>query len=177
MAHLWVREDSGEWAALPLAAAAVDLRCSPPRALPAAGPVTDDQVLLLCAPAGGAAGVEWVLLAGAGATVWINGLPLGAGLRALADRDQVHVEGAAPLYFSTERLAAVAAMPGSPQPLFCPRCRQAIETASDAVLCPQCGVWHHQSAALPCWLYAPTCALCPQPTELDGGFRWTPEEL
>ena len=50
-----------------------------------------------------------------------------------------------------------------------------------AVRCPnqRCGAWHHQDAAqsLDCWTYGPTCNLCGRSTQLDAGFRWTPEEL
>jgi len=45
------------------------------------------------------------------------------------------------------------------------------------VRCPQCGVWHHQSDELPCWVYSSSCSLCDHPTALDAGYRWIPGEL
>ena len=119
----------------------------------------------------------WLLLAERDANVWVNGLPVVTGLRALHDRDEARVGAATPLYFSTERLARPEPLPSTDRALACPRCKQEIKPASSAVCCPDCGVWHHESGELPCWTYDATCALCPQPTDTDAGFRWTPEEL
>jgi hypothetical protein len=79
------------------------------------------------------------------------------------------------VFFSLERLARVVPFDGVDKS-HCPRCQTVIERGTPAVRCPQCGVWHHESDEFRCWTYSPTCALCDQPTELEGSFRWTPEE-
>jgi len=81
------------------------------------------------------------------------------------------------MFFSTERLATTEAYPGSPSRAFCPRCTQVIAVGEQAVRCPGCGLWHHGTEQLPCWTYGECCAVCSQPTGVDAGFQWTPEEL
>ena len=115
---------------------------------------------------------SWVLTG----TARVNGMPLRTGIRVLRDRDELEIGGLC-TFFSTETLALVEPMPRGDKPVFCPRCKQGIEPESAAVRCPQCRVWHHQSDDLPCWTYAEHCTLCDQPTALDAGYRWTPEEL
>jgi hypothetical protein len=107
----------------------------------------------------------------------INGLPLIGGLRTLSDQDEISCPAAGALFYSTERLARVEPLPALGYEVSCPRCRQPIASGSAAVRCPGCEVWHHGSEELPCWTYAPTCALCQQQTAADTGYRWTPEEL
>jgi hypothetical protein len=119
----------------------------------------------------------WHLLAPFGANLWVNGLPLLAGLRVLDDRDEIRVENGRPLFFATEELARVVPMPDSNRAMMCPRCQQRIDAGTAAVRCPRCALWHHESGDLPCWTYSPTCTLCPQPSALDAGFQWTPMEL
>ncbi len=162
MAHLWISESPSDWAIVPLGGGELDLARVP--TLAAAGPAR-------LTPRTGGRG--WVLLAGPGTR--LNGLPLVTGVHALDDRDEVQLAGAAAFYFSTERLAQPVPLPGADRPLTCPRCRGRIETGGLAVQCPGCGVWHHATTELPCWTYASTCALCPQSTDPDAGFRWTPE--
>ncbi|MBI2297366.1 MAG: hypothetical protein HYU66_00190, partial [Armatimonadetes bacterium] len=124
---------------------------------------------------------EWALVAGHGARVWLNGVPVSLGLQVLEDRDEVRLETGGPAawfaYFSTEQPATVRPYQPTGRAARCPRCKQAIGDGHPAVQCPKCGVWHHQTEARPCWNYAPKCATCDQATPLDGGFRWTPEEL
>lgn len=117
----------------------------------------------------------WLLLAAPGQAL-VNGQPVWLGLRVLRDRDEIQFTGGGSLFFSTESLARVMDFPGAPKQVFCPRCRDRIEPGP-AVKCPACGVWHHQLGDRPCWTYAETCALCPQPTALNAGFQWTPERL
>jgi hypothetical protein len=153
MAHLWTPGSGAEtWVATPLAgdSAAFGLRRSggEPECWVAIGP-----------PA-----------------VHVNGVALDVGIRVLRDRDELRV-GDARAYYSSESLPVVVAFPGAERPVFCPRCQQEIPPQSAAVRCPACGVWHHQTDELPCWTYAEHCALCDQPTALDGGFRWSPEEV
>jgi hypothetical protein len=169
MAHLWIR-DTTDWAALRLDGERLQLADLP---LPADDPAAADVVLL----GTGSRRREWHLMAAAGTGVTINGLPLIGGLRTLADRDEIRVRGLGTLYFSTERLAEVEPLPNASSELICPRCRQPIAADADAVRCPACDIWYHQSAEFPCWTYAPTCGGCGHPTPLDEGFAWSPEAL
>jgi hypothetical protein len=105
----------------------------------------------------------------------VNSRTLPAGLCVLANRDEIRI-GDEVQFFSTETQAEVVPFPGSVRAVYCARCRQQIEVSLPAVCCPNCGIWHHQSAELPCWTYAEKCAFCGQPTTLDSGFTWTPEE-
>jgi hypothetical protein len=152
MAHLWQWDPETGWQARGL-----------PGAVSAAGEFCEH-------------GGQWALIGAAGSAVCVNGESLALGLRALVDRDEIRC-GESREYFSAETLPLVASMPAGARPLRCPRCKQVIVPGSLAVRCPnpQCGAWHHQSDELPCWTYTPACSLCPQPTPLDGGYRWTPE--
>jgi hypothetical protein len=176
MAHLWVKNETEQWAVLPLEEAVFTLTARPPH--PIGSLLWENNVLanvLLLRTAG--AETSWVLIAGSGTGVSVNGMPIATGIRVVADRDEIRVPGAGSFYFSTETLARVEEFPASEQALFCPRCKQEIEHAAKAVRCPGCGVWHHQTEELNCWTYSDVCALCAHPTELNGSFRWTPEEL
>jgi hypothetical protein len=126
--------------------------------------------VLLCSPSDGQE--TWVLVGAA----QVNGMPLLTGIRVLRDRDELQVGGLR-AFFSAEALAAVRPSPAQGERIFCPRCKQEIEKLSPAVRCPQCRVWHHQTAELPCWTYSERCASCNQPTDLNAGYRWTPEGL
>lgn len=121
----------------------------------------------------------WVAMQSPGGPLRINGIAIAAGLRVLAHRDVLRLGIGGPLhYYSTEALPQVVAYQAEPseEQASCPRCRRAIEPGSPAVRCPgpQCGVWHCQSEASPCWTYAPGCALCQHPTDLAGALRWVP---
>lgn len=123
-----------------------------------------------------AAGVKvWALISSHRSDVRVNGAPVTAGMRVLADRDEIRIDGEVQ-YFSTESLAEVVPLPATERTLFCGRCRLKIETGSPAVCCPSCGISFHQSGHLPCWTYSERCAFCSQETSLDAGFAWTPEE-
>lgn len=168
MAHLWIQE-AGTWAVFPLTGtrcslAELPLESSNPR--PAA----------LLARTSEERRADWHLVTTAGG-IAVNGLPVAGGLRTLSDRDEIWTPATGPLFYSTERLARVEPLPLTGHEVPCPRCGQAIAPGSAAVCCPGCEVWHHGSEELPCWSYAPSCALCSQETAADAGFRWTPEEL
>jgi hypothetical protein len=176
MAHLWLH-GGDDWRVLELAGHVYDLTVSPPRQLALEIPearLAPTAALLL--RAGGAQDEAWLLVAGREARVAVAGDPVLGGARRLADRDSIRFAGAEELFFSTERLAVVEPHPVGERALYCPRCKQAIAAGTAAVRCPSCRVWHHQNEELPCWTYASTCALCPQPSALDAGFRWTPED-
>lgn len=180
MPHLWVRDESaaGDWLVTPLDDGAF--------ALPASGAPPRVHRQLAEAARGTAAlllrsrlpdGETWLVMGLAPSGVLLNGEPLRTGIRVLADRDELHVDGVGRVFFSSERLARIEAFPGAERTVRCPRCKQIVEPGSAAVRCPQCAAWYHQSDDLPCWTYAPHCALCPQPTALETGYQWTPAEV
>jgi hypothetical protein len=117
-----------------------------------------------------------VLIAGTHRAVRVNGYPLATGLRVLAHRDEVRVAGAGVVWFSTERLARVVEFPGSSSPVQCARTKVTLTPGMPAVRCPQCRTWYAQSERFPGWTYGAHCVLCRQPTDLDAGFRWIPQD-
>jgi hypothetical protein len=174
VAHLWVKDDSDHWAILRLGGQFVLL----PDALPATGVSSVRErrpdVMLLRSAVGN--GGRWLLLADSKA-VMVNGVPLVTGVRVLVDQDEISLGPAWSFFFSSEELAIVVEFPGSEKPVFCPRCKLEVASGTKAVKCPGCGVWHHQSDDLPCWAYSRRCTLCDQSTELNGRYRWSPDEL
>ncbi len=122
---------------------------------------------------------NWLLMSKNANDVSVNGIPLMTGIKELSDRDEIMLKDAGRFFFSGERLARKAPLPELGRKVFCPRCKQEIETGTTAVRCPNpdCSVWHHETEELPCWTYAEKCALCDQNTDLNSGYRWTPETL
>jgi len=177
MAHLWVRTEAEQWAVLPLEHDAFTLTANPPRPVDPSFREGDALSSVLLVRARGHEAVTWVLVSGAGSRVSVNGSVIETGMRVVADRDEIRIAGGERLYFSTETLASVEQFAGGDQTLFCPRCKQEIENGTKAVKCPGCGVWHHQTEELNCWTYSEVCALCAHATDLEAGFRWTPDEL
>lgn len=182
MAHLWLPGGPEDWAVLLLAHDAYSLDANPPAPFAAPGGADGE------APRGEEAqpraalirahlptGDAWMLLTGSGHVVRVNGLPVAAGARLLNDRDRIAAFELPPMFFSTERLAELKPFAGAAQPMFCPRCRQAIESGTPAVECPGCDVWYHGSDDLPCWTYTESCAICGHRTALEAGFSWMPE--
>jgi len=170
MPHIWLQDTEGAWAAAPLNGAAMALTGDPARPLLPRGGGGGPAALLR---AGAAKPEAWVLLvAAARPDVRVNGSPV-AGIRVLADRDEITV-GAARVFYSSELLASVQPFPGE-RPVTCPRCKEPIVPGTPAVRCPSCSVWHHQTPERPCWTYSPGCTNCGQPTDLHAGFRWVPE--
>jgi hypothetical protein len=127
----------------------------------------------------GAEGQTGVLLVGQGARLWVNGRLVAMGMHVLQDRDELRVYGMTTLFFSTERLACVESFPGGEPRTCCPRCKLEIEEGCPVVRCPTCKIFYHQDLAndFSCFTYSERCALCDQVTDLDAGYRWTPEEL
>ncbi len=119
----------------------------------------------------------WLLLALAPGSVALNGVPLRSGIRVLADQDEIYLGADGQVFFSTERLATVQPCTSTNPDLRCARCRRPIPPQSDAVACPNCTVWYHQTEPRPCWTYASACAMCGHASELNGAYRWTPEGL
>jgi hypothetical protein len=164
MAYLWI-EDAEGWLAKGLAGDGLNLGAL----------AAEAEHALLCRSATNGT-TNWSLMSAPCATVRVNGEQPPAGLRVLADRDEIRIADGKRFYFTTESLLHIEPFPGAERPVSCGRCRQPIETGAPAVRCPGCGVWYNQSAELPCFTYSETCAFCNQPTSLDAGFRWTPEE-
>jgi Zn finger protein HypA/HybF involved in hydrogenase expression len=174
MAHLWLSVED-QAAVFPLDGEAFSLTHPPRRIL--APPDKDALLGAALLKVGDPNGALWVIVAGSDQTVHVNEYPLLLGIRALEDRDRIWVSGVGSFYFSTESLAAVECFSGAGQKFFCPRCKLEIEEGQTAVKCPQCSRWHHQTDEMKCWTYTRHCALCPQPTSLDAGYLWMPEEL
>ncbi len=116
--------------------------------------------------------------------VRINGLPTLGGLRILAHRDELLIEGRR-FYYSAEStplLTRFLLTEGTRRPT-CPVCRGPLADGDQAIQCPGCGRWFHQSdEAQPgrrprtCWSYAATCRFCRHPTALNGAAAWRPEQ-
>lgn len=124
---------------------------------------------------------QWLALTGAGARVLVNGRQLLLGIRLLRDRDEMldadETGRGRRCYFCSQEPPRVEPLPAEYSPTRCPRCKQAVVAGTPAVRCPNCGLWHHQTDQLPCWDYAATCTCCPQTTDLNAGYPWTPEAL
>jgi hypothetical protein len=178
MAQLFVEAGSG-WLVAPLdgdAHALVGDAELSLRPRPAADAAVEDAPVIQRESDASGEGETWVVIHTPGSALRINGTALATGLRVLSHRDELRLAGVAGRVFvSLEGLARIALFDGT-EGSRCPRCQQAIQPGSPAVRCPQCGVWHHQSQELGCWSYSPACSLCSQPTELEAGFRWTPDE-
>ena len=120
---------------------------------------------------------QWAVVHSPGSSLRVNGTALATGIRVLSHRDELRMAGVpGRTFFSLEGLPRIVPFDGGEEGR-CPRCQQAIGIGTPAVRCPQCGVWHHESEEFGCWTYSSTCALCDQQTDLEGGFRWTPEEI
>jgi hypothetical protein len=121
----------------------------------------------------------WLAMQSPAGPLRVNGVRVDTGLRVLAHRDELRLAaGGQLIFYSTESLAQVVVYePETAEaPAHCPRCRRAIEPGTLAVLCPGpgCRVWHCQADESPCWTFAPGCALCQHPTDLDAELRWVP---
>ena len=170
MAHLWIATGNGGHAVLALEQAEHALPAGP-------WPFTAD------APAAATlirvdARDTWALVA-RDERVRVNGVAIPAGLAIVADKDEILVPGVPPMWFSTETIARISKAPAlDGRALSCPRCRRTIEVGTPAVACPSCRVWHHQTPELPCFTYdAAPCGACGERFDLDGAFRWCPDEL
>lgn len=186
MAHLWCERDlSTGWIAAQLRAAEYELSTEQGAELlePQADAPIASGIRLVRQTVEGKE--QWVLLAERAAAVCVNGARLRLGIRVLRDRDEIIARPAASaeqagkrFYFSTERLARVEPYPGreAAAAARCARCKKPLAN-SQAVCCPKCGAWHHQTDHLPCWTYHTVCSVCDQPTDIETTYRWTPEEL
>ena len=180
MPQMWMQSDDGTWEARPLD------RDLPLQALAGERVQTGspdsrlEDAWLVCQPL--PHGEQWVLVAAPQTRVLLNGSPLSLGISVLRDRDELAIDAGQdgllrPWFFTTERLARVEPLPEGVASS-CPRCHDLLGFAQPAVRCPACGVWHHQLADRPCWTYGESCASChQQPTDLNGTWRWTPDDM
>ena len=179
MPHLWIRDTDGLWCIAPLEQELYSI------GIGRNGVVelvigNKDNYTIIARHQTGQARAAWILMVAPERTVRINGAPMPAGIRVLQDRDHVQLHErsiAVSLFYSSELIPRPDVFPGTAQPCFCPRCKQAIEANTPAVRCPGCAVWYHQSDEYPCWTYSASCALCPQKTDLEAGFAFSPEDL
>lgn len=192
MAHLWVRvhdETTGggpAWAVVPLDRAAIGLTPEEPRRPPrlqAAGATAGDTdtgaTAVRLEPTGSGGKTRWVAIAGPGSRFRINGLPAAGGFAVLDDRDEIRVGDADSVFFSTERPAEIAGWKAGETARYCPRCSLVLEDGQKIVRCPACDVAHHwnDDREQCCWRYSEGCATCGEPTALDRGFTFCPEDL
>ena len=184
MAHLWLHQQSQKppWAILLLDEYSkvflVGDAGNTPRIV--CNPANSDSLFGCLIRQSGPGGKDWwVFAATVDSPVYVNGVLLSLGLRVLRDRDEIRIGLSTPLFFSYESLAQIESFPGGPKPTKCPRCQQEIASDTPAVRCPQCSIWYHQNpkTELPCWTYSKTCAKCTQVTQIEAGYRWTPEGL
>ena len=188
MALLWVRDAVG-WQAQELTGKRFDLAAL--FSLPVRGdvdatchdtcrehPASAGPAWLVAAESGGPP--LWALVASRKSNARVNGCPPVAGLRILSDRDEIRIGAASQMYFSTESPAAVVPFPAPERAdhiVRCGRCRLPINPGDPAVRCPRCALWFHQFGDSQCWTYNNECVgFCGQPTALDAGFSWAPED-
>ena len=166
MPNLWYKS-GGAWGARKLAGSKFEISADKPNPSPAAR--------LIQSGAEGAA--LWALVSPMRSGVRVNGRVVAAGLRVMADRDEIRI-GDSQFFFSAESIAEVVAFPGAVRPVFCGRCRLPLAAGSPAVCCPECAIWHHQGGKENrlCWTYAPTCSYCQTQTGLGSELKWAPEE-
>ncbi|MBN2491659.1 MAG: hypothetical protein JXQ29_12490 [Planctomycetes bacterium] len=186
MAHLWMEREAGEWAVAMLDSEAHVLDPNCDARLVRADERVADPVSGAPLPPAGVLLVRrapddekcWALFCAFDDDVRVNGLPV-AGVKALADRDEIRLPAGMRCYFSAERPARVEPLPAGDRVIHCGRCKAPIAPGSPALRCPECGVWHHQNEAIgrPCWTYGAVCGACPCPTAGAADYRWTPDGL
>ena len=181
MSHLWIKDPGGAWGIHPLEDDLFQL------AARAATAITPEQLgavngaLLMRSES--EHGLErWMLLCAPHERVRINGMLVTVGIRALADGDAISLvtdRERQTLFLSLERSAEIVPFPGNDDGTCCIRCKLPLAPDAETVRCPgrDCGFWHHQTSAQPCWTYTDGCANCGHPTAFDAGFQWTPEAL
>jgi len=177
MSILWL-EESNDWSAMELVGSTA-FRLSGGSRLKVE-PIGLDQVrssrgndIVLCKT--DTAGSQWAIISRPSACC-INGEPLATGIRCLAHRDEI-VLSQCPLrlLFSNEHVATVTTHRA--ESIKCPRCTKPILDGSPVVVCPNCGIAHHQdpTESRACWTYSEKCTVCQHSTALDAGYTWPPE--
>lgn len=194
VAHLWIKDSTGEWVAMTLNGDAMRLTKDDvyPASIGHDEKTVQDSVFIKSWQHAGEK--IWLVMAGKRTPVWVNARLLQAGIRVLQDRDEVRIHQKRSVFFSTEELARVVPFPAGTSPVFCPRCKQPLVVGTPSVQCPRCFLWHHhqqhqqdeahalegledEASSLGCWEYSARCAMCDQLTDLHSGFRWSPSEL
>jgi hypothetical protein len=173
MSSLWYQAGGGAdlaWRAIGVDAEIVDLR-------------TTLELPLRITKFGGREGSHDVALLVRGRpAAWINGRPVLGGMKILAHRDELLIDGR-PLFYSDESVPVVRSfeLADNQRRPRCAVCRQNVENGQSIVECPRCGRVFHQIAASAnceaklCWTYRPAC-LCLHPTHMDPDAVWRPEK-
>ena len=173
MAHLWRWRVGGQLVETRLAAERAPLEREVETAGGLAGPrVPSPSAWIEQAPDG-----PWVLISPSGVRASVNGDHVVAGIRVLDNRDEIRTPDGV-WFFSTEEIARVEPFPDIDHVLRCARCTRPLECGTPAVRCPNpdCGRWHHETEAFPCWTSIAFCAVCSRATGLGPDDRWVPEE-
>ncbi len=180
MPHILIRSEQHTWLVAPFEAASFHLSNEafrPDMGAPSRPGLLQKPVILRCYAC---ASERWALVVPRGADIRVNGEPVLTQIRVLRHRDSLYVPEIGTVYFSTERLARVEKFTGDSNSQFCGRCKKPFERGQDIVRCPNptCGMLHHKHADPDrcCWQYMPQCSGCDQPTALDAGLQWIPEE-
>lgn len=171
MSQLFVKAEDGEWALLRLEESGFLLTSDPPCRIADPKKIASirSQVLLTLGPGG-----RWLLTWGADRDVRIQGLPQRLGLRVLEHRDEIRVEGAGTIWFSSEKRPEIVPFPGAEDPVYCARCKTPMDEGDPAVRCPGCDLWYHEKKDRNCWTYSDKCVFCGHLTALDAELAWTP---
>lgn len=170
MAHIWICSND-EWSPVVLGNAETEFSRDDAASIP-----VSDLRFFRHTPPGLAE--RWFLFGPPNSGIRVNGRPLSLGLRLLEDRDELRASDGRVVFFSSERLARVLPCPDLGRTILCPRCKLEIQPGESSVQCPApgCEFWYHERPDRPCWSYAETCALCPQPTARTGEYRWAPDD-
>ena len=152
MAHMWVRDDSGEWASMQLVGDALALTGDRLELVQQrASDLSNDSAQLQRrkdADGNGSCSLPRKIIGTSTACRFAR-----ACASCGTATSSVSASGER-MFFSTESLASGEPFTGLDHPIFCPRCKQEIAGQNLAVRCPQCDAWHHQTEEFPCWTYA-----------------------
>ena len=167
MPYVWKQDENQDWKPVLLSEDPLEL-----------ADTGEDRGVRVVKALDGRRGESWVLVWGRERSVRFNGLRVPAGIRVLADRDEIAIDSKPPVFFSTEELAKVEQFEAGDAEMFCPRCKKSLEDGADVVRCPACSIAFHYSADTDrnCYGYAPACT-CGHTTAMDSGFKWTPYEV
>lgn len=122
---------------------------------------------------------SWLIVAGPGAPVAVNGLPLILGVLALRHKDSITLKGKE-FFYSEDSVAVPEPLPEDLTDIRCALCTGRIEPGSPSVACPACGSYFHEdqegAGALACWSSCSTCVNCHRPVVKKGETGWLPNE-
>lgn len=181
MPYIWFREEGAMWAPLQLFEKPIDMGKSTPAEFRPEGSgqrLSSDGGAVLFPVDDNRLADTWVLVWSHDRAVRVNGLRSSTGIRVVSDRDEIKIDSMPAVFFSGESQPRVESFAGAESEMFCPRCKNKIEPNTPVVRCTVCSLVYHENIEEErnCWSYAPCCG-CGTPTEVNGDFRWTPEEV